>query len=735
MRQIKVVFGMSLLCLILGLLVGPAFGQEQTGSFNGVAADSTGAVVPNVTVTVTNKTTGRSVTTTTNADGSYVVRNLEPGRYSVKFERQGFSASEFPDVLVLVGQNLKLDAKMAVGGVQTEVQVTDVAPLIDTQSTLVAHNITSEEFDRLPKGRSFQALMAASPSVNTGQDSFGNIVGVEGGIQVNGASSAENQFFIDGVATGSQLYGQSRQNAAFEFLQEVQVKTGGTEAEFGGALGGVLSATTKSGGDEMHGDLHFYWTGNSLAASPVKRLLSPLTVGLAGYNSIGSGGYAQDEKQPDNRYEIGGSVGGPIQKGKAWFFLSTSPTMRRREFLYNFRSATNVDQGTDTVKNKRIDHQAFAKLSYNPTERLKTNWSYLWTPVVSTGTPSSYNGDKNAVLATKASYAVRKELGYFQPQSNYTGSIDFTPSNSTLITAKGGRFWDNYKVSGLPKVTTVEYNNSTTTLPADLQAQVPSGGSGFVLPNTRQQIVDHDLTSRTFANVDFSIAGNWGGAHDFKTGWGVSKAVNNVNNSYPNGGYVTIYWSQAFNAGPAGDCSAAANTCRGAYGYYTVDDVGTNGSTGGTINSIYFQDKWTIKSRLTLNVGLRMENEKVPSFRRAVLDPAFTFGFGDKLMPRLGAAYDVFGDGEVMILSTPGHTIGHQSMKVKLNSGSHIIMSQDAVWMQENLDGYPAGLNFSVQAYTNSLQRLKRMRDLEGAQLLMAHDEDQFKKGGQKWYK
>ena len=91
--------------------------------------------------------------------------------------------------------------------------------------------------------------------------------------------------------------------------------------------------------------------------------------------------------------------------------------------------------------------------------------------------------------------------------------------------------------------------------------------------------------------------------------------------------------------------------------------------------------------------------------------------------------YDLFGDGEVMILSTPGHTIGHQSMKVKLNSGSHVIMSQDAVWMQENLDGYPAGLNFSVQAYTNSLQRLKRMRDLEGAQLLMAHDEDQFKIG------
>src|SRR5262249_44735521 len=156
------------------------------------------------------------------------------------------------------------------------------------------HNVTAEEFDRLPKGRSFQALMGASPSVNSGQDSFGNIVGVEGGVQVNGASASENQFFIDGVPTGSVLYGQSRQNAAFEFLQEVQVKTGGTEAEFGGALGGVMSATTKSGGNEFHGDAHYYFTGNGLGAAPVKRLLSPLTVGVAGYSSVGQNGYVQD---------------------------------------------------------------------------------------------------------------------------------------------------------------------------------------------------------------------------------------------------------------------------------------------------------------------------------------------------------------------------------------------------------------------------------------------------------
>jgi N-acyl homoserine lactone hydrolase len=101
----------------------------------------------------------------------------------------------------------------------------------------------------------------------------------------------------------------------------------------------------------------------------------------------------------------------------------------------------------------------------------------------------------------------------------------------------------------------------------------------------------------------------------------------------------------------------------------------------------------------------------------------------------LNGDYDLFGDGSVLILTTPGHTLGHQSLKVKLASGGSIIMSQDAIWMQENLDGYPAGLNYSVLDYTNSLNRLKFMRDLEGAQLFFAHDQDQYAAKGGRWYK
>ncbi len=118
------------------------------------------------------------------------------------------------------------------------------------------------------------------------------------------------------------------------------------------------------------------------------------------------------------------------------------------------------------------------------------------------------------------------------------------------------------------------------------------------------------------------------------------------------------------------------------------------------------------------------------SFVMADIDNAREFNYLE-----LNGDYDLFGDGTVWILSTPGHTIGHQSMKVKVGSGQTIIISQDAIWMQENLDGYPAGLNYSVKDYTDSVNRLKFMRDLEGADIFMAHDGDQFKAKGLKWYK
>jgi glyoxylase-like metal-dependent hydrolase (beta-lactamase superfamily II) len=116
-------------------------------------------------------------------------------------------------------------------------------------------------------------------------------------------------------------------------------------------------------------------------------------------------------------------------------------------------------------------------------------------------------------------------------------------------------------------------------------------------------------------------------------------------------------------------------------------------------------------------------------FVQADIDGTRGFNFVE-----LEGDYDVFGDGSVQLLSTPGHTLGHQSMKVKMGAKT-IVITQDAVWMKENLEGYAAGLNYSVQDYFKSVNRLKAIRDLEGAELLMAHDGDQYAAKGGRWVK
>ena len=100
----------------------------------------------------------------------------------------------------------------------------------------------------------------------------------------------------------------------------------------------------------------------------------------------------------------------------------------------------------------------------------------------------------------------------------------------------------------------------------------------------------------------------------------------------------------------------------------------------------------------------------------------------------LNGDYDLFGDGSVVIISTPGHTLGHQSVKVRMNDTGTVILTQDAVWVKENLEGHPAGLNYSILDYTNSVNRIKMIRDIENAQIWMGHSMDQYTEMGEKWY-
>ncbi|MGE3510346.1 MAG: carboxypeptidase regulatory-like domain-containing protein [Vicinamibacterales bacterium] len=612
----------TLLALALGATV-PTFGQERFGSLTGTVTDQQGAAIPGVSVVITSMTSGESRVFVTDSSGKYTAPDLNPGRYRVAFELSGFNRVEREDVSVALGRTFALDARLQVGAVTETVQVTaEAVPLVDNRSTLVAHNVSEEEFNRMPKTRSFQSIAFTAPSVNQGE--------IEGGMQVNGASGAENAFTVDGIVTNSLINGQSRQNTVFEYLQEVQVKTSGIAAEFGGALGGVVSAVTRSGGNVFRGEGHYYYEGSALQAAPVKRLvLEPF--------QEQSAFFVQDAEQPRRFNEFGGSVGGPIVRDRLFFFGSYSP---RNEFSSNTYRFT--DESGDVARDI-WRQQAFGKLTLN-TRRANVNWSTLWTPTSTTGTLNQYDGPQpNELLTTKASIDPNIDRGYEINQVNTSATVDVTLTNSSFFSVRGGLFHDRYRDTGIPNVTPWTYGVATTAvdslIPASLQG--PSG----VLNTPRAEIADFDTTRRYTVNADYNRVFSAAGFHTLKAGYGFQHVLNDINTYYP-GGYVNIFWGRSFTFG--------GQTGTGTYGYYEVNDRRIANRAGANIHSLYVQDQWTLGNKLTLNLGVRTEDERIPTFRPEYQETAFHFTFADKLAPRLGAAYDIRGDGRVKVFGSWG---------------------------------------------------------------------------------
>ena len=226
----------------------------------------------------------------------------------------------------------------------------------------------------MPKARSFQNLALTAPSVSTGQ--------LEGGLQINGASGAENSFTVDGVVTNSLVNGRSRQDTVFEYLQEVQVKTAGIDAEYGGALGGVVSAVTKSGGNAFHGEGHYYFEGSPISAGPVKRLvLNP-----ADDTTVA---FVQDPKQHLVRNEVRRLARRPDREGSRVLLRIRVPA------FYALRSGLPVLQWQGNGEHSDRDSQLHADVRQDfgverPPDR-QTSASST-TPNRTTGTFTAYNG-------------------------------------------------------------------------------------------------------------------------------------------------------------------------------------------------------------------------------------------------------------------------------------------------------------------------------------------------------
>ncbi len=245
------------------LLAMSAIAQTSTtGTVEGTVTDSNGAVVPGATVTLSGGGLLRPQTATSDNDGVYRFLQVPPGKYSVKVEASaGFAAYTQENVEVNLGKSSTVSIGLKPASVGAVVDVV-ASPEIDPTSNVTGSNISTDFFSNIPTARTVQGLYTIAPTV--ARSGLRDASGRDRDPSVAGSSGPENNYILDGVNTTDPAFGGGGANLPFEFVQEVEIKTGGYGADQGLSTGGVFNVITKSGGNEFHGDVFAYFGAEKL---------------------------------------------------------------------------------------------------------------------------------------------------------------------------------------------------------------------------------------------------------------------------------------------------------------------------------------------------------------------------------------------------------------------------------------------------------------------------------------
>jgi outer membrane receptor protein involved in Fe transport len=271
--------------------------------------------VPGITVKVTSPNLISAQTATTDDNGRYRILNLPPGRYAISVEAEkGFAKFDKSDVEVNLSRNTSVEIQLQPAGAQASVTITDTAgAAVDVSGTTTGSNVSSDQFSNFPTQRTVQGLYTIAPTVT--RSGLRDATGRDRDPSVAGASGPENNYILDGVNTTDPAFGGSGANLPFEFVQEVEIKTGAYGPEYGRSTGGIFNVITKSGGNEFHGDVFGYGTTKGLVRE-VKNF--PFTgSAFNGFSEV----------------DVGGDIGGPIVKDKLWFFGAFNPQKRKNYYL------------------------------------------------------------------------------------------------------------------------------------------------------------------------------------------------------------------------------------------------------------------------------------------------------------------------------------------------------------------------------------------------------------------
>jgi hypothetical protein len=735
---IKKVFR-ALLCLMVLSAFGVAGAQETTGAMLGTVKDSTGAVIPGAKVTVSTPTLVGTKTFTSDRSGGYHFENLPPGAYTITVEAQGFSTLKQQNVVIEVGHVPSIPLTLSVGSESTIVDVSTAAPQIDVTSTTTQTNITQDVVNFVPHGTSFQSVIQFAPAASneplmgntTTNGSGGNSPGSMSnggsvGYSIAGGSDSENSYLVEGQETANVIGGYSHTNTPFDFIHEVEVKSSGISAQYGGALGGVVNVIMEKGTSKFHGSLFAQWESNSLDANPHNPISqydnnsapTPVTTpGGTFYLDQAWQGYQQ--YKPHFSYFLPGfTVGGPLVpfserwREKLFFFVGFNPELSRYEESLNYgpssvASAGNASgrvpfsQNTNTYyTTARIDAQVSKKV------RVFGSWLYQLqrqngeTLPLADSTQGYYNpvttcfgAGTNCAGGASPQFSFGHNLGYTAPNMTVNTGADYAITPNIVSTTRFGYYFENYHDFG--------YNttgNSYFFETAGFNPQVAGPNAGNPGPDAAVPIgfqndaQDENYTTHNASKaiqLDENVA--WfkntkSGAHNFNFGYSLNRLSNNINQHY-NNPFVAVYESATgyspqtedgangftSSTGLPQGCPAQSDVadCQGNNGYVDITDYGTNGKATSYNHSIYAQDSWTAGKGVTINAGIRAEKEFLPGEAAPgpnVPNHPINFGWKDKIAPRIGVAWDVMRNGKLKVFGDYGKFYDQMKLNLAISS-------------------------------------------------------------------
>ena len=592
-----------LLAVVVCTLVAyatPALAQQRA-SVSGHVFDPEGLALPGATVTLVEQSTGFSRTVVSAETGGYSVPNLTPGVYSLTVEMEGFGAVKRADLALTAGAEMTIDMKMQMAGVMEAVTVMAEAPLVERNSNKIGGSLSGKEIDQVPSNfRNFTALTQLIPGMtpNPAASSF------EGGqVVANGTPSQGNLYLLDGMYNNDDRLGGSQGTqvrVVLDNIEEYQVLSNQYSAEYGGGAGAIINMVTRGGTNKFSGRAYNYFRDDR-------------------FNTRGHF-LADGAPKPDERtLQTGFALGGPIVKDRAHFYFTIERDEEEIAGAKRFPAAA-APLARDFVGAFTVDAMNYfgrGDVQINEKNFVSVRW------VLETAKSQGEGFNAN----TQTTDAQQWENDWDQLFSaSYTAVLSDRASNvirigrigEELATGAQAFFDDDIKFIGFDGRDPFSIGQSNVH-----PSYTTGTGGSMVRTRIRTYVFDNSFS--------YFLPNLWGGEHTLKMGAGFS-----LNQMPPR----TTVDSGTFQF--RGDLPYDPNN-PATYPFQFDVTVGPPGVNGYDVVSkdrkayAFFEDKWRVTDNVTVNVGLRYDNQRQTPASK------------DDFAPRLGLVWDVTGQGKTVV--------------------------------------------------------------------------------------